>query len=80
MGTVEASEVHVAVDPGSDGLGAQLHGRELGISADCFSSNLVDRDPICRDIRPGGTGDGGAGEPAGGFEVVPITFVGRLIG
>ena len=78
--SIQASEVHVAVDPGSDGLGAQFHRRKLGISADCFGSNLVDRDPICRDIRSGGTGDGGAGEPAGGFEVVSITFVGRLIG
>ena len=80
MGTVKPGQVDITVDAGSDGLGAQLHGREFGVSADCFGGNLIDRDSICRNIRPGGAGDGGAGEPAGGFEVVPITFVGRLIG
>ena len=58
VGAVEPGQVDVAVDPGSDGLGAKLHGGKLGATANCFGGELVDGDSIGGDIRSRGAGDG----------------------
>lgn len=80
VGTVKPGQVDVAINAGSDGLGAQLHGRKFGVAPDGLGGELVDGDAICGDIRSGGAGDGRAGEPAGSFIIMAVAFVGGLVG
>ena len=80
VGSVKSGQIDIAVNAGSDGLGAEFHGGKLGVPTDGVGGDLVDGDSVGGDIRPGGAGDGRAGEPARGFVVVAVALVRGLVG
>lgn len=79
MGTVEAGVADVDVDAGGDRFDAEFEGRERREIAGTLGGELIHRNPVRADIVAGRASDGGAGEPAGGFDVMAVAGVGGAV-